>query len=310
VRVAHIVNSFDPACDVLRCVMELNKYSQHSHWLYVKEPHPAQAVYQYEQQKPPSWLMPSQEINRLIDESDVLIHHFAGWENGWGHPDKPSAFRNINIYHNKETDRFWSVPEYNAASYDRYKLVASSHVGAIDFMPVDRFRWLPDLLPLDGPYTFYPAKRPRPAVSFIKHAAELWRHDMRGVHHLDCSNMAHADVLRKRQSFASVVIDNVCDGHYGLAGQEAVILGLPVVVFNHEKTLATIGDWEKTDTIFPFIQATTVDEAADIAAAYAKKSETSQRIHRQMTRNWAEEFFEPQLLISSYWDPFIKELAS
>jgi len=246
-----------------------------------------------------------------MDEADILIYHFVGWENGWSNESKPSAFRNVNIYYNHDEDRFWSSPDYNAASYDRYKLVASSHVGAVDFMPDNRFRWLPDLLPLDGAYSFFPAKRPRPAISYIKHADELQKYDLKGsIHHIDCSHTAHADVLRKRQSFASVVIDNVCDGHYGLAGQEAVIMGLPVVVFNHEKTLATIGDWEVSNTIFPFIQATTVTEAADIATLYAKKAGRSQRLHRQMIRNWAEEFLDPRVLIAAYWDPFIEELAA
>lgn len=306
-KVAHIVNYFDPACDVLRCVRELNRHSRYSHSLYVRDPHPLQDSYQYEQPPKPGWLMPPEEAAALIAEADVLIHHFTGWEDGIGDEAKPSAFRNINIYWDRDSDRFWSSPEYNAKSYDRYRLVASSHAGAADFMPADRFRWLPDLLPLGGDYAFDPAPRPRPAVSYIKHAEGLRRRDMGGAAHLDCYRMAHAEVLAMRRSLASVVIDNVCDGHYGLAGQEAAIMGLPVVVFNHPRTLAAMDGWEKAGTCFPFVQASTVDEAAAAAVWLARENSSARR---HAIRAWAEEFFDPRRLVARYWDPFISELAS
>lgn len=301
VKVCHIVNSFDPSGDVARCVRELNLHSAHSHTLYVKDRHPLQSVYQFEEPE-------RTDPGRLVAEADVLIHHFTGWEDGAGDSGKPSAFRNVNIYFDKEGGRFWSSPEYNARSYDRYKLVASSHVGASDFMPADRFRWLPDLLPLDGAYSFDPAPRPRPAVSYIKHAEELRLASFPdGVTRLDCSETPHGDVLSRRRSLASVVIDNVSDGHYGLAGQEAAIFGLPVVVFNHKRTLDAMSGWDKPGTESPFIQAVTVEEAADKAGRQASQVSLS---YRRAVRQWAEEFLSPLRLISKYWDPFIKELAA
>lgn len=307
-NVGHIVNSFDPACDVLRCVRELNRYSEHSHSLYVRDPHPLQAVYQYEQQA--GWLMSHGEISAQIAGADVLIHHFAGWERGWGDESKPSAFRNCNIYWDAQHDKFWSSPEYNAASYEGYKLVASSHVGARDFMPSDRFRWLPDLLPLDGAYAPDFRPRPRPAVSYIKHADELRTRDFgSGVAHLDCHYIAHARVLAQRSRLASVVVDNVCDGHYGLAGQEAAIMGLPVVVFNHARTLANMKGWNKLGSAFPFVQAESLDEVVETAAALARQR-TWYDGYRHAIRDWAVEFLDPRKLVASYWDPFIKELAS
>ncbi len=254
--------------------------------------------------------MQQEEAVALINEADVFIHHFTGWEEGLEDNTKPSAFRNICTYYDHVRNRFWTAPQYNAISYDRYKLLASSHIGALDFMPTDRFRWLPDLLPLDGAYSFNPDVRPYPAVSYIKHADELRIMDFRDVVHLDCSRTAHTEVLAKRRSLASVVIDNVCDGHYGLAGQEAVILGLPVFVFNHERTSKIMDGWCKKGTIYPFCYTDSVQDAAEMAVLMAKRKISEQQEIRFGIRKWAEEFLAPQHLISEYWDPFVEELAS
>jgi hypothetical protein len=310
VKVCHIVNSFDPACDVLRCVRELNRYSQHSHSLYVKEPHPDQHVYHYDQPKKPGWLMLSSEIKAMIDGADVLIHHFTGADAGYGSKSRPSAYRNLHITYDKDSNRFWTSGIYDAPSYDDYKLVAASHVGALDFMPASKFRWLPDLVPLDGDYLWDDGDRPQTAISYIKHADELRQHDFHGISHLDCSRTTHSDVIAVRRSLASVVIDNVSDGHYGLAGQEAAILGLPVIGFNHQITLTNMCDWEKPGTISPFIEAATVTDAASAAVLAAQKSGRMYRSYRLAIRKWAEEFLDPRRLIGDHWDPFIKELAS
>ena len=313
-KVCHIVNSFDPACDVLRCVRELNLYSRYSHTLYTKDPHPAQAVYQYEQPSQPGWLMSAGEARRLVEDADVLVYHFAGRESGAGDDSKPSAFRNLHVTWDNIEQRFWTNGYYDSGAYDRYKLVASSHVGALDYMPASKFRWLPDLLPLDEEYSFNTTDRPRPAVSYIKHADELRSRDFGKAAHLDCSHTTHADVLAKRSSLATVVIDNVSDGHYGLAGQEAVIMGLPVVVFNHPRTVAALDGWQpmhgSITTMFPFQQATTLDEAVNVATFLAQESPTIQRDRRHAIRAWAENFFSSRKLIDEYWDPFIEELAA
>lgn len=305
-KAGHVVNSFDPASDVVRCVRELNLHSRHEHCLYVKTRHPDQHVFRFGEPDPPTYDMTGEAVSEMMAGTDVIIYHFTGWEGGWHDLSKPSAFRNCNIYYNRDEDRFWSYAEYNAASYDRYRLVASSHAGAADFLPADRFRWLPDLLPLDGPYSFDPAPRP-PAVSYIKHAAQLRERDFGGAAHIDCFKTPHADVLARRRSQATAVIDNVEDGHYGLAGQEAAGFGLPVVVYNHPKTLQALAGWEKPGTMFPFIQAESVDEARDLAADLASRTTAA---GRRAIRAWAEEFLDPRRLISEYWDPFITELGA
>jgi hypothetical protein len=309
-RVLHVVNSFDPACDVLRCVRELNKYSAHFHTLYVQEEHPLQRVYQYDQPERPGWVMTSAEKRAMVDEADVLIYHFVGWEEGLvDETNKPCAFRNINVYYSWDRNRFWTDSKYNAQSYGRYKLLASSHVGAQDFIhPNSKFRWLPDLLPLNWGYTFDPADRPQPAISYIKHANELRKMDFWDVARLDCFQTAHAEVLSKRRALASVVIDNVSDGHYGMAGLEAAILGLPVVVYNHERTLEAMAGWGVNEPGFPFIQAESLEQAVATAVGIARDI-TGDRPYRRAIRAWAEKYLDPRRLIAVYWDSFIKELA-
>lgn len=305
-KVAHIVNSFDPAGSVVRCVTELNRYSAHAHTLLVRDRHPLQDAYQFAEPTAPGWTMAPGEPETLIAAADVLIHHFKGWEPGWGDPGKPSAFRNVNIYWNGGEDRFWSDAQYNAHSLDRYKLVSSSHLGARQFLPADRFRWLPDLVPLNGPYEPDFTARPA-AVSYIKHHEEL-RNKQFGpdVAHLDCSGQPHAQILAVRRTQASVVIDNVCDGHYGVAGQEAAIMGLPVVVFNHPVTTEGLKDWDPDGPGFPFFHAGTVEEAAQAAARLASFRDTPAR----PIRRWAQEYLDPARLIRDWWDPFAEELAS
>ncbi len=309
VKVAHVVNSFDPACSVLRCVRELNRYSKYSHSLYVREPHPAQDIYQYEQPEKPGWLMSPGEVQEMMWEADAFIYHFAGRDDRHlgEYGGKPAAFRNIHVTWDEGSGKFWTNRDIDSGSYDQYRLLAASHAGALDYMPEDKFWWLPDLLPLDGAYSFSSYDRPCPRVSYIKHAEQLNSVDFGGVARLDCSLTAHRHVLSARRSLASAVIDNVCDGHYGLAGQEAAILGLPVIGFNHPRTLEAMRDWCKDGTEFPFIQAFNLAEAVAAAGYAACHSDLA---YRQAIRRWSEEFFAPRRLIAEYWDPFIKELAS
>lgn len=295
-KVGHIVNLFDPSCDVLRCVRELNLHSRHSHDLFVRDRHPDQDVYQFEE-------APRADAAAVIAAADVLIYHFAGLAADRHDPGKPSAFRSLHITWEGGDGRFRTTMD---TPLDDYRLLSASHVGATDFLPEDRFRWLPDLLPLDGPYQFDPALCPVPAVSYIKHAEQLREMDFGGADHLDCSRTAHATVLARRRSITTVVIDNVCDGHYGLAGQEAAIFGLPVVGFNHPRTLEAMEDWRSPGTEFPFIQAETVDEAARTAVRVAGEVTVP---YRRAIRAWAGEFLDPRRLIGEYWDPFIDELA-
>ena len=71
-KVGHIVNSFDPSCDV-GCVRELNLYSRHSHGLFVRDRHPDQDVYQFEE-------APRTDAAEVIAAADVLIYHFPAWQ--------------------------------------------------------------------------------------------------------------------------------------------------------------------------------------------------------------------------------------
>jgi hypothetical protein len=107
-----------------------------------------------------------------------------------------------------------------------------------------------------------------------------------------------------------VVIDNVSDGHFGEAGQEAAILGLPVSGYWCRQTMEGMCSWGGGDTGFPFTQVTTVDEAVGTALEFARMPARSYRILRCEIRKWSEQWFDPRRLIREYWDPFVEELAS
>ena len=57
-----------------------------------------------------------------------------------------------------------------------------------------------------------------------------------GVRTQDLHGSSLGKVLIERRFHATVVIDNISDGHYGLAGTEALMMGLPVVTFNSHAT--------------------------------------------------------------------------
>lgn len=301
-NILHIVNSFDPAGDVVRCVKELNLYSQHQHKLYVKDRHPLQDTYQYEEAESLSWT-PKQSIQKqeeLREWADLVLFQFAGWEAGFN-VGKPSAFRNINIYWDKTIDRFWSAPQYNCKSVSSYKLVSSSHVGAKDFLPY-RFRWLPDLIPVpEFKVDLVPRK---PLISYIKHHKSL--NELIPVEvqqNLNCS--PHGHILEARRTVARVVIDNVCDGHFGLAGQEAVLMGLPTIVFNHEKTLKAIQPY-----VSPFVEVgPSVNDAAKMAMHLNSLPENIYQELRLQTYERAVSLLNPKRLVDTYWEPFFQEMA-
>lgn len=299
-NILHVVNSFDPAADVVRCVTELNKYSRHQHRLLVMEPHPFQDIYQYPQADN---VAPSRDmVEAHLKWSDAVIYQFVGWERGYGlRTDKPCAFRNINIYWSPETDKFWSAPQYNAESLDVYKLLASSHMGARDFLP--GCRWLPDLIPIyDLVYTHRFGKR-KPCVSYIKHAAELDEVYLE-IKRQNLLGTPHAELLRRRRTEATVVIDNVCDGHYGLAGLEAMSMGLPTVVFNHDKTRKALSD--PFEEYPPFIEVgPSIYEAIEAAVNHSDDMEL-----RKASRAWMGTFYNPQRIIDKYWEPFVEELLA
>lgn len=289
-KIAHIVNLFDPACDVLRCYRELHRFSRHEHRLFVKDAHPLQRLYQYAQH--------SNEDRRedLLEWCDAVIYHFVGWEGGPDRPEKPAAFRNINIRWNQDTGRFWCEPQYNAASLGRYKMFASSHAGAMDFLP--NCRLLPDLIPVDK---YIPDWSDRePCISFIKHSEDIDKIEL-PVARQRLLGRPHAEILERRKTEATVCIDNVCDGHYGLAGLESMALGLPTVVFNQMLTRAAL------DTMAP-VYPPFLECAPTLGSAVAMAEAHSDRRQGRESRAWMEEYYNSQRLIGMYWDPFVEAL--
>lgn len=301
-KILHVVNSFDPSADVVRCVRELKKHSKHEHEIYVQEFHPG-TVYQFEQA--PGVGDPGLR-ERLLQWADAILYQFVGHDSFPDAPNKPAAFRNINIYWDKESDKFWSHPKYNATTFDRYSEVASSHAGAADFLTEKPFTWLPDLLPQDGLYTpklWYKD----PCVSFIKHADYLRTKIFPGAIQ-NLSGMPHREVLRNRSLYATVVIDNVIDGHWGLAGHEALLMALPVIVFNHKKTKDALAELTGR-SINPFIEVgPSIEEAEEVAKRYMK-DKMSSRYMGSVGRQWAEYFMRSEFLIRKKWDPFFDRLV-
>lgn len=297
-KILHCVNSFDPSADVIRCVKELNKYSRHRHTVIVKDPHPV-AAYGFEQVPPCT----DETAAKMFQWADAVIYQFVGYEKGWGIlPHKSVAFRNINIYYDQRNDKFWSEKYYNAGDLTPYKLTASSHIGAADFLPKN-FRLLPDLIPIyDDAYMPDWTKR-SPCISYIKHEKELDGIDWKGTTILPLLGHAHSTVLSRRQKVATCVIDNVCDGHVGLAGIEAMSLGLTTVVFNHEKEKQSLQDMGLLYP--PFVEVKSLEGAIASAIAYADDPE-----RRRASRQWMEQVYYSKLLIDKYWDPFVDELLS
>ncbi len=341
-RVLHVVNYFDPAGDVIRCFNELKKYSRHSHELFVKDRHPLQASYGYEEAAlmawntvSPSFNVPPKDLNerqllawraeaekrekaacsaeanapfrQAAEWCDCVLYHFVGPESGFRVDGKPAAFRNVNIYWSDAENRFWSAEEYNARSLDGFRLVSSSHVGAQEFLPGE-FRWLPDLIPIfDVLYAPEFSERP-PCVSYIKHGNDFDIADFgAGVGKQRLDRNRHAVILASRRVSASVVIDNVSDGHYGLAGLEAMSQGFPAIMFNREKTRAALRElaplypplMEVGPSLYEAIQA-----ARSLLAIPAEKMLA---LRREM-REWMVTHYNSKRLIAKYWDTFVDEL--
>lgn len=293
-KITHIVNSFDPACDVLRCVRELNLYSEHQHKLWVRDEHPLQRTHQYEQ------CQNAEGRYELLNWCDAVLYHFAGWEGGYDDTSKPAGFRNINIRWDAERG-FWCEQQYNAQSKGRYKLFASSHVGASEFLPDGLFRWLPDLIPLDGAYTPGPASK-SPAVSYIKHAESFTQHGFNcpAMNHL---GRAHAEIMSERRMLATIAVDNVCDGHYGLSGLETMAMGIPTVVFNHTKTRAAFEEFSPGDYP-PFLECGPDLEQVREMVNLNQNNVTV----GTASRYWMEKWYHPSRVVKVYWDTFFAEL--
>lgn len=313
-RILHACGWFDPAGDVVRCVDELNKYSKHRHDLVVRCPHPHQQTMQFKEPKRFHENRPVQ-----VDLADAIICHFVGWPTDWLAPGGvPMAFRNLNIRYDENVDQFWCEGQFNAYGYGPYKLLSASHVGAMDFMPAERFRWLPDLVDMFSPAMTPDATDRAPAVSYIKHAMSMDALPLtmrkRNLH-----GSAHAKILAVRKSHCTVVLDNLCDGHWGLAGNEALSLALPTIVYNHPKTKAALAELTGSD-VNPFIE---VERAVGMEREPNPKAmaevehwvnhitEMEPEAYAQFRKDirvWTVNHLGSENLIEKCWDPFVDEL--
>lgn len=303
--ILHVCNSFDPAEDIMRCVAELKKHSRYEHELIVAELHPGQRQIGFQPAALMKWNTHPCLVDHLFEWADAVLYQYAGWEDGWHQPRKPQAYRNMAIYYERKRGRFWSPPEYNCKSIDRYKLLASSHVGAADFLPGCRF--LPDLIPIwDALYTPDFSERPH-CVSYIKHSHKLNRVDLGSVQKQSLRGKFHPVVLWKRKTESTVVIDNVCDGHYGLAGCEALSLGLPCIVYLHDKTKRGLEHLAPGTNPFIEVGPSIREVVRTVRKVVEMDPQEYQQLRRQC-RQWAEQYYCSGRLIEKYWDPFFDEL--
>lgn len=307
-KILHICNSLDPAGDVVRSVAELKRHSRHQHEVAVHDRHQFQASYGFQEAELMAWNTTPEVIRNLFDWADAILFHFVGTEAGWGDMGtaKPCGFRNSNAYYNKETGKHYCAEEYSAKSVERFRLLASSHIGARDFLP--GCRWLPALLDIDAPLLM-PDWSPRPhCVSFSKHQSVFTGLGFR-AQKLSCWLMPRARVLFERKTRATIVIDNFSDGHYGLSGLESLAQGIPVVVFNAEAAQEECR--LLSDMPAPWIEAKPNPQAMRIAARNIVRMNTEEYAKlRRATRAWMERCYRSKDLIARFYDPFFDELVS
>jgi hypothetical protein len=300
----HVVNSFDPAGDVTRCVRLLKIHSKHQHEVIVKQRHPYRGIYQFEEPLLIADKVTPQLVKDLFDWCDGTIYHFLGWESGWQEFSKPAAFRNSNIYFQKNSGRFFCMPHYSASDLSRYKLLASSHIGAGDFLPDCRL--LPALIPVDED-AYAPDWSDRtPCISYAKDAHIFdGLHFGKGIQKQNLLGTPHKTLLDRRRKEASMVIDNITDGHYGLAGFEALSMGLPAIVFNHEKTKKALRDMAPE---YPPLWE--VEQRHEAVAVKARAMVNYGPELRWAARRWMLNYYNPARLIEMYWDKFCEELVN
>lgn len=262
--------------------------------------------------------------------ADAIVCHFVGWPRAWPEPpSKPMAFRNANIRYRGDVDMFWCEPQYTADDMYRYAICASSHVGAKAFFEDKDFRWLPDLIDIWAPELVPDYSGRYPCLSYIKHAEALDFCELGIAIKQNCLMRPHDEIVDRRRRLATVVVDNLCDGHWGLSGHEAIALGLPTLVYNNTKTIAALRDYvgakdgwnDRLDHPslpfgelvgwVPMRKVGRVDDMRELIGAveaiHAMPSNMYDALRHDI-RGWAERHFDSRKLIERFWTPFFDEL--
>ena len=315
-KILHVCNSFDPAGDVVRCVDELRRYSRHEHLAFIYEPHPGQDLYQFRASEYHGRNVSLPLVESLFDWADGVIYHFVGWERGCGiRTSKPHAFRNSNIYFSVATNRFWSNPDYTASSLDGYKLLASSHMCAREFLPDCLL--LPVLIPIDDPLYLPNFNCTRQCISVSKQQNDFSHYWVTlagtgkrdGLSLQSLGYVPHSVYMRERRSLVTCTIDNISDGHYGLAGLEGLSMGLASVVFNHPTTRLELEGIAPEYP--PFIECQpSIEDAMNSAIEWCLSGEQARMELRKESRNWMEKYYHSRRIIQRFWDPFVDELMA
>lgn len=309
-NILHIVNGFDFAGDALRCTLELRKFSKHKHAIMITTPHPFLNDYQYDEPQCYYDHVDPEDRRTFQDNlkwCDAILYQFYGPERGFNHFEttfkRPSGFRNSNIYYDNIHDKFWASEWYTAQRPENFQMRASSHLCARQFLRDCQF--LPVLFDVDD-YRYTPiwdSYQGRPAcLAYSKsasliHGIDTW-HGARLCH----EKAPYWEMLYERRLNATVVIDNITEGHYGLAGLQALSLGLPAIVYNHETTkeeLRLIGGTN------PFHQLEYGVDALRCALPLFRRVTHEER---RAKRLWISGYYNPSRLVGMFWDKFFNEL--
>lgn len=308
-NILHVCGWFDPSGDVTRCVTELNRYSEHKHDVLVKWHHPLKPILQFPE--PEGQSRDNSYVNERFSWADAIIYHLVGWNSPLGYNVrtlKPCAFRSANVFFNKQTWNFKCDQAFFANPMDEmYDMVASCHLGARDFLGKST-QFLPALMPIeDELYTpdWSDDYRRESKIAYIKHAEQISERLLREpfAHTLCLADQPHNRVLSLRRKLATITIDNVTEGHYGLAGTESLAQGIPTIAWNYGHTVEQL-ELIAPGVPSPFIHADDVRTAVKKAVDYS-----SLPSRRHQAREWIEKCYNSRYLIERFWEPFCDQLV-
>ncbi len=307
-NILHVVNSFDPAGAVVRSVNELKRFSAYDHEVIVRDVHPVNSVYGFQQASLLKSNTDDAVVETLFDWADAVLYHSARATDGWHTTKKPSAFVSHTLYHNAETG-FHSPDILKPETSFRYDLLAASHIGSSAFMP-GKVAHLPALLDLNDPLLQPNFTGREPCVSISKQFEVFGKMpwNKAGLLYQCACGVARPEMLTHRRLKATVVLDNISDGHYGLAGLEAMAMGIPVVVFNHSVTreeLKLIVGSDNQEQYPPFVECTQSFEDA-FRKLKAHANPTFEQ--RRACHDWMHRYYNSRRLTKLYWDLFCYDL--